>query len=211
MAATSSGCPVLTASPNLPSSMKKATPLAYGQRLPISRYRRESRVAFGSPLSQGRIREKRAGTTVPGLSRSAIRRFSFSSCSVVELDLLRRHGVCSSSSPGRIAAPFSRTLRQFVNRSIETSCGSLKASCVDVRSSVHACRERNKFRRKAVGETRTVELLPGREGRSDPTSSRPVALLVFLAAAAGAGIIAADLIVGTVSGSRRSHWLISSV
>jgi hypothetical protein len=40
--------------------MKKATPLAYGQRLPITWCRRGRRVAFGSALSQGRIRENGA-------------------------------------------------------------------------------------------------------------------------------------------------------
>lgn len=40
--------------------MEKATPLAYGQRLPIAWCRRGRRVAFGSALSQGRVRENGA-------------------------------------------------------------------------------------------------------------------------------------------------------
>ena len=41
--------------------------------------------------------------------------------------------------------------------------------------------------------------------------SRPMAFFVFLSAAAGAGIIAADLVVGTVNGSRCRHRLVAAV
>lgn len=53
--------------------MEKATPLAYGQRLPIAGYRRGSRVAFGSALSQeemgqnGRCRLARVSNAVDSM------------------------------------------------------------------------------------------------------------------------------------------------
>lgn len=50
-----------------------------------------------------------------------------------------------------------------------------------------------------------------REGRSDLTSSCPVALFIFLSAAAGAGIVSADLVVGSVDRSLRCHWFFATV
>ena len=59
------------------------------------------------------------------------------------------------------------------------------------------------------GEIRTVELTRERDGRSDP-SLRPVTLLVFFPAAAGAGVIAANFVVASLNSLRRD-WYFSAI
>ena len=68
----------------------------------------------------------------------------------------------------------------------------------------------NEFRGQAEARLRTVELKRRSKPGAAIPSSRPVTLLVFLAASAGAGIVAADFGVGAYRGRYRNR-LVASV
>ena len=119
--------------------------------------------------------------------------------------------VLSFSLPARIAAPFSRPLRQFVNSSIERLrlAQSELRRCLQFRSCLQGTEQ--------VSTQSSWEVKNGRidawerGGCSNPTSSCPVALFVFLPAAARAGIVAPDFVLGTVGRSRRSRRLVATI
>src|SRR5205814_4610005 len=81
------------------------------------------------------------------------------------------------STIAAIRGPFNRT-----------AAARRRRSGIDVRRSVHALHGTERVSMPSSGEIRTVELTRERDGRSDP-SLRPVTLLVFFPAAAGAGVI----------------------
>ena len=87
-------------------------------------------------------------------------------------------------------------------------CGSHRLAAATVRRSVQAdAWNGTSFAAEATGGlVRSSWNAGAAAGVAIPVPSRPVALLVFLSAAAGAGIVAADFVVGPVDGLGRSGF-----